>query len=68
VNAIFTEAQIQQQQRFQWGFPLAATRQASAGQPVYDRHDSAVIHLIDSAVIGDVKAVAVEGGDTQQSE
>jgi hypothetical protein len=48
---------------------LAAARQASAGQPFYHRHDSAVIKLNDSAVIGEAnKPVAVEGGDEQQSE
>jgi hypothetical protein len=57
------------QQGFRGMFSLAAARQASTGEPVYDPHDSAVINLNDSAVIGDdIKPVAVEGGDEQQSE
>jgi hypothetical protein len=67
--AVCSASRNEQQQGFRGKFSLAAARQASAGQPFYDRHDSAVINLNDSAVIGDdIKPVAVEGGDEQQSE
>jgi hypothetical protein len=69
VTAVRLTGKNELQQGFWGSFQLAAARQASAGEPVYDPHDSAVISVNDSAVIGDdIKPVAVEGGDEQQSE
>jgi hypothetical protein len=69
VKMFFTVGQSKWWQGFWRVRQLAAARQASAGEPVYDRHDSAVIPVNDSAVTGGShKPVAVEGGDEQQSE
>ncbi|WP_233496980.1 hypothetical protein [Dyella sp. AtDHG13] len=48
----FAVGQSQLQQGLRESTCLAAARQASAEEPFYDRHDSAVMAVNDSAVIG----------------
>jgi hypothetical protein len=52
VKNFFTLCEDELQQDLRGVHALAATRQASIGEPVYDRHDSAVMQMNDSAVTG----------------